>query len=152
MRSLDAESAFRAYLEQERVELDSVAAASAFRLMIGFYLSERADDAAAIEENGDMLLVQWGTYDWGHGPSFEYSMTRQLILAGEDDDDSIYQLALATHFEPSHETDLLTSGDRWCSSPADVPEFEIFIAGLPATSWTNGRSPLRVTLAMDNAG
>lgn len=32
-----------------------------------------------------MLLFQWGTYDWGHGPHFEVDLTRELIRHGAED-------------------------------------------------------------------
>ena len=44
-----------------------------------------------------MLLHQWGTYDWGEGPSFQFDITRQLIsVAGADDD--MWQLSVTLHF------------------------------------------------------
>ena len=54
--------------------------------MLAFYESMRFDDVD-LAADGDMLLYQWGTYDWGRGASFEFDITRQLILgAGEDED------------------------------------------------------------------
>lgn len=50
---------------------------------IAFYGEVRADDVD-LESDGDMLLFQWGTHDWGNGPMFEVDITRQFIRgAGE---------------------------------------------------------------------
>jgi hypothetical protein len=54
-----------------------------------------------------MLSFQWSSYGWGEGSSFEYNLTRQLIInSGVDrDDDAFWQLSLTLHFEPGSETD-----------------------------------------------
>jgi hypothetical protein len=35
--------------------------------MIEFYVDVRADDVR-LDDDGDMFLFQWGTWDWGDGP------------------------------------------------------------------------------------
>jgi hypothetical protein len=42
------------------------------------------------QEDADMLLFQWGTYDWGKGEHFSFNLTRQLIVSenAEDEDGS----------------------------------------------------------------
>jgi len=62
--------------------------------MFAFYRDVRAD-GCDLEQEGDMLLFQWGTYDWGHGLRFEFDVTRQCIL-GDGDDDDITQLHLTS--------------------------------------------------------
>ena len=65
--------------------------------MLRFYGDESVagcrDDGA-----GDMLLYQWGTYDWGAGESFEFDITRQLIFADDEDDDIVecYRIIVGT--------------------------------------------------------
>lgn len=49
--------------------------------------------------HGDMLLFQWGTYDWGSGRRFELSITRQFIENDQQDDCAISQLSLTFKFE-----------------------------------------------------
>jgi hypothetical protein len=48
-------------------------------------------------EDGDMLLFQYGTYDWGKGRFFEFNITRQFIKQNEDEP---YQLSMTLFFEP----------------------------------------------------
>jgi hypothetical protein len=49
------------------------------------------------DENGDMLLFQYGSYDWGKGEFFEFNITRQFIKQNEDEP---YQLSMTLFFEP----------------------------------------------------
>jgi hypothetical protein len=37
--------------------------------MLAFYASDRAADCAGVD--GDMLLFQWGIFDWGSGPTVQ---------------------------------------------------------------------------------
>src|SRR5262245_54775822 len=80
-------------------ELSSLSPAEGIMLMLGFYQDERAD-GCEIDEDGDMLLYQWGCYDWGQGESFEFNITRQFIAATAEDED-IRQLSLKFKFKTS---------------------------------------------------
>ncbi|MEX2581317.1 MAG: hypothetical protein WD342_19830 [Verrucomicrobiales bacterium] len=94
--------------------------------MLEFYRSERVEDCD-LEEDGDMLLFQWGTYDWGEGRWFDLNITRQFIVPSEDEDDEIFQMSASAKFVPSLELDALKSGNTWCHSPDDLSEFSEFI-------------------------
>jgi len=116
----------------------------AIRHMLGFYRQIRAS-GCPVEEDGDMLLFQWGVYNWGHGETYSYDITRQFILS--DGDGEISQLSLTVHFSV---TDLLRSlkeGNRWCGSPDEADEFESFIRDHEATRVIETVQPLRTTLA-----
>lgn len=88
--------------------------------MFAFYRSEKP--AGCDGPNGDMLLFQWGTYDWGTGRHFSLNITRQFIEEGLHGDDAISQLRLDFRFDPSVELDVLGAGNRWCDGPS---EFEV---------------------------
>ena len=49
--------------------------------------------------SGDMLLFQYGVYDWGddHGEHFSFDITRQLIIPNDDEP---YQLNLTLVYPP----------------------------------------------------
>ena len=51
-----------AFYQQARIE--RLAAAEALELMAAFYRDVRAEDCD-LDADGDMLLFQWGVYDWG---------------------------------------------------------------------------------------
>ncbi|HEY6277636.1 MAG TPA: hypothetical protein VIX86_15025 [Streptosporangiaceae bacterium] len=101
MRTNEAEGAFRRYLERRGLVVSRLNAEEAVDTAIGFFESERADDVEA--EMGDMLLFQWGTYDWhdGNGPSFQFELARQFVVAGfapDQADDAMWQLHLTLHY------------------------------------------------------
>jgi hypothetical protein len=50
-----------------------------------------------VDDDGDMLLFQYGTHDWGNGKYFEFDITRQFIKSNEDEP---YQLSMTLFFEP----------------------------------------------------
>ena len=81
--------------------------------MLAFYKEVRAR-GCPVEKDGDMLLFQYGTYDWkmGEGDFFEFDITRQLIR-GTADDDNMFQLRLVFKFKPTRSLRKLQGG-RWC--------------------------------------
>jgi len=86
---------------------------------------EVAPTELLVEPDGDMLLFQWGTYDWGGGRWFEMDLTRQFIAL--DPDAPIRQLRLTMYFHPNAQSDELRSGNRWCHDRADMPEFRTWV-------------------------
>ena len=94
-------------------------------LMLRFYADEPVDGLAD-GDMADMLLFQWGVFDWGHGESFEFDITRQLIFGGSEDED-IFQLSLTFRFVPTDDLRNLPEGNRWCSSRAELEDFRHFV-------------------------
>jgi hypothetical protein len=92
--------------------------------------------------DGDMLLFQWGTYDWGEGRYFHLNLTRQFILDGTGDDESIFQLGFTFLYTPSSALEALRDGTRWCGAPAELPEFQRLrhvVGGISCRTWTSPR-------------
>jgi len=118
--------------------------------MLDFYRQGRAEECL-IDADGDMLLFQWGTYDWGEGESFEFDITRQLTV-GDGEDEDIFQLSLTFKFEPTAPLRQLGAGNRWCHSPEELEEFRKFIYGSPAFSAVRGEVPSDVDLEYGSAG
>ena len=50
------------------------------------------------DNESDMLLFQYGKYDWENEHFFTFDITRQFIKAGEDEEP--YQLSMTLYFEP----------------------------------------------------
>ncbi len=94
-----------------------------------------------------MLVYQWGTYDWAAGPSFEFNVTRQFILAGSDGDDGISQLSLTLHFTPTNSLNTLGAGDRWCNLPSELDAFVAVIRKSKAYRAVVDLTPDHVSLA-----
>jgi hypothetical protein len=145
MNSGDARAAFEGELAQRGLTATTFDAKSLVDLMFDFYTGTRITDAD-LDEDGDMLLVEWGTYDWGTGdrPSFQYSVTRQIITSADDiDDQEMLQLRTVVHYAPSPQTELLGSGSRWCPRPDAVGEFRAWLLGTEATAYALANPSLR---------
>jgi hypothetical protein len=112
--------------------------------MFTFYGSVRFDDVD-LAAGGDMLLYQWGTRDWGEGESFEFDISRQLIL-GTGEDEDIYHLSLTFKFQPTLALRQLGAGIRLCSSLEEVEEFHSFIESSPAMIAVGNATPSDVQL------
>lgn len=146
MKSGDAMHEFERLLHARGASIDKLSVCDGVDAMIEFYRTIRADDCA-IESDGDMLLFQWGTYDWGHGDRFELDLTRQLIRDGAEDDD-IWQLSLTFVFPPNP----ITNGNRWCASPDGLDEFANFVRTHAAYVSASQSTPVRVELDFEATG
>lgn len=143
-----AEEVLEQRIGQRGTTLPELTLAQGIRLMRDFYRDVRADDCK-LDEDGDMLLFQWGTYDWGDGRSFQCDITRQFIGAQPEDeyeDPPMSQLSLTFHFPPSAQFDAIKSGSRWCQRPGELPDFEAFVTGSAAYTSVHAVRPAKVTL------
>ena len=122
----------------------------ALELVLSFYKEARADQCQ-VADNQDMLLFQWGTYDWGGGEHFELDMTRQFIF-GDGDDEDIWQFHVRFRFAPGQGFAKLGSGDRWCKSLGDLPDFTRFIREHPGTAAAASRTDGVASLDYECAG
>lgn len=127
-------------LKQELIPSDGV------RLMLDFYQQSRFENCPA-QENGDMLLYQWGTYDGGSGLFFQFDITRQFIESGLEGDDGISQLSMRFCFYPSPEFEDLKSGNHWCESPRELSSFESYIKNSSAYTKVANRKPAKTEIS-----
>lgn len=117
---------FKRYAGAKARNVSLLTGAEVVDLMLGFYRDVRAEDCDPGTDR-DMLLFQWGTYDWGKGPRFEFDVTRQLMLPHgdpEDVDENLWQLHVTLRLAPSADLRGLGRGDRWCHSVVDLDGFE----------------------------
>lgn len=124
--------------------------AAGFALLIGFYNDVRFEEVD-LDEDGDALLFQWGTYDWGRGLHFEVDLTRQLIR-GRGNDEDVWQLHLTYRFPQSEALQNLGEGNRWCELPADVSAFKTFLMGHPALKAVGAREDGQAEIGYECAG
>jgi len=148
----DATLALERFVAVGGVDLHSAPTLELTEIMIAWYVSERTDDAVPLEEDGDMLLFQWGEYGWGSAPTFQYDLTRQLTSVAEVDDDALWQLSVTRHFEVTDETKGLGSGNRWCYHPEEVAEFTAFVESSAVAAFAREATPLRTEIHLGLAG
>ena len=114
----------------------------AFKVMCDFYASERAE-GAKLDDDGDMLLYQWGVYSFSKPESFRLGITRQFKVHGQNQP---YQLHLTYHFKPTDALRTIGASNEWCPSPTDLPDFQRFIDSSPAFKAVADTKPDRVEL------
>ena len=90
----------------------------ALALMVRFYEGERVE-GVDIDNDGDMLLVQWGPYAEHNG--YTIDLVRQLIAAGQQDAEPT-QLHLRCVITDEDVSDI-AADNVWCDTPAVVPSF-----------------------------
>lgn len=150
MKVASAKKRLLQLIESKAPQLSSLSPADGNALMVAFYQDERAD-GCEIDEEGDMLLYQWGCYDWGQGESFEFNITRQFMdAAGEDEE--IRQLSLTFKFKPRDSLRKLGDGNRWCNSPDQISEFRSFIEASAAYKAVLKVKEAKVALELKVAG
>lgn len=150
MNARTAKEEFEAYVRARGANLQALSPSAGVEAMLAFYHDVRADGCDP-EQSGDMLLYQWGTYDWGSGPHFKFDVTRQLVMPpGEDE--NIWQLGLTFRFAPSPTLQTLGSGNKWCASPTEQEAFATFLRAHPAYASVRARSDAAVELRYEQAG
>jgi len=122
--------------------LDQLTVGRGIDEMLRFYADQRAD-GTTMDEDGDMLLFQWGTYDFVPPPTFQLNITRQFILP---DAEETYQLSLTFHYLPTGQMQALKEGNKWCYRDNGLAAFRDVVNQSEAISATVGAVPLRVEL------
>lgn len=122
--------------------LEALTARRALRAMLGFYVGQRAEDVD-VDEDGDMLLFEWGVYGFTGPESFQFTLTRQFIVTGEDEP---YQLHLTLHFDPDDALRAIPGGSRWCRSPGESSAFGQFVESSAPFNAVADAEPSRVEL------
>ena len=151
MKAAEAPQRFRSILAAAGINLADLTPDAGVRAMLSFYRDVRAVDSQPVDGR-DTLLLQWGTYDSGHGRHFELNITRQFIAPSNesDQDDEIWQLSLTFRFVPSSTYDELGRGERWCEGVSGVPAFTRYIEANPAFKAVAGHRSLQVDLEYEN--
>lgn len=96
-------------------------------------------------EDADMLLFQYGCYDWGGGEAFQLDMTRQFIAS--DRDRSMSQLRMTLYFAPRSDLRRLGWEEVWCRSSDEAAAFRQTVLANPAITVVGERPPLRRQIA-----
>lgn len=137
MRPSDSANILTRFLSHERESSDSDAA-HMFVLFMRFYSEQRATGLSD-GPNSDMLLFQYGCYDWGKGEFFELNLTRQFIVPNGEDDTTISQLQMTFRYKPNERLRDLPRHNLWCRNPDDVDALRRDVLSSPALALTAGR-------------
>ena len=139
MKAIQALEYFHDFIENSGKSIALLTPEIAINLMLDFYSQNRAEDCD-LGKDSDMLLFEWGTYDWGDGLSFTYNIARQFIFSETFQEnnsvwkeDVFWQLGLSLMFDPVDELRQLKSGSKWCESLNEIVDFQGFISICDAT-------------------
>jgi len=125
MQPNESVAALRAFAVGKGIELDASTSREGILTMLEFGATAPCDGCI-----DDVLLYQWGNYDWGSGTYFELNITRQFIEADPEGDDAISQLSLTYRYKPTAELEQLEAGNCWSDGPADFHQFILASAPL----------------------
>lgn len=139
MKPDESLKAFQEFASLKGLDLKASTPRVGFEAMLEF----RAKTACAVCSD-DMLLYQWGNYDWGNGKHFELNITCQFVEAELEDDDAISQLSLTYKYNPSTELDALGGGNCWEDEP---PEFRRFILASASFATVADTKPDQIDLS-----
>jgi hypothetical protein len=145
MHPQNSVKAFTDFAAERGVTVSESTPRLGIELMFAFYQSVTPDGCEP--NDGDMLLFQWGTYDWGTGENFEIGITRQFIELAEEDDEAISQLSLVYRFEPTDELKSIPAGDRWCDGPSEFDLLREFALSSPQVASVESRVVRSVSIA-----
>ena len=145
MKAADSEVVLRKRLTRP---LEQLTVRAGIDAMCAFYAEDPAD-GAAIGNDRDMLLYQWGIDTFNAPESFQISITRQINASGESQP---YQLALIFYFQPNDALRKIDAGNQWCPSPGNLPAFRQFFESSPAFQASADERPDRVELSLDRRG
>jgi hypothetical protein len=151
MKPETAATEFVEFMARRALIRDDLTAEHGVPAMLAYYQEERAE-GCSFEHDADMLLYEWGTYDWGQGQFFQLGITRQLLLNDGGEDEDFWQLRLTFKFSPTDLLRDLRSGQRWCSNPGELAEFESFIRTSGAYRAVAAIMPTAMDLQYDCAG
>lgn len=92
------------------------------------FATEPVEGSEPPEQEGDGLLAQYGTYDWGWGEHFELDMTRQLVFCDGDQYRGMVQLNCTFEFIPVDELRATGEESMWSFAMALDIFFEAALA------------------------
>ncbi len=147
MKPNKAKTRFLERLEAAGLSLDKLTPAEGIEAMLNYYAEERVD-GCVIKKDGDMLLFQWGVYNWGNGPAFEVDITRQLIDRNDEETEP-QQLSLRFRFDPALYPEGVKASNKWCQSTRKLGDFRAFISRAEVMRVVGEQLPARVELRLN---
>ena len=106
-------------------------------------------DALPTTADGDMLLFQYGTYNWqGTGATFQADFTRQFIHHSTTQDNEMSQLSLTFHYPVVATTGIFGAANEWLKrGDAGLTAWKQFVQGTEVYQQLELAKPIRVDLA-----
>lgn len=113
-------------------------------LMLSFYAEVRVQGCDPADDQ-DMLLVEWGSFDWGDGRAFEVDFSRQLTLPAARGG-TVWGLHVVYRFAPTGTIGAIPQGNDWWGSADRIGEFAEGLQANEALAAVAGKEPQSVEI------
>lgn len=144
-------TSFKERLAENNKSVSSLNLAEGLSALIDYYRDARMK-GCRLDEDEDIMLFHWGSYSGGDEESFEVAIARQLIVDSDTSAEAIWQLTLSFEFPITDELLELDSGQEWCYSPKELPEYEKLVLSLNAYTAVESQTPAKVELLYECVG
>jgi hypothetical protein len=143
-------SSFKKYLKDQGIKEKDISLKTLPDLFLAFYLDVPFETIDK-EEDGDMLLFEYGTFNWGQGANFQIGLTRQLIGMHDDEEeaeDYMYQLQVTLFYNPS-EFESLPAFNKWSNEFSDLNDFKNMIVNSAGYQVALSKKAIRLEIMTD---
>jgi len=119
-----------------------------FDTMLRYYAEVRVNGCDPGDDE-DMLLLDWGSYDWGQGRAYEVDFSRQVVLPGRSDE-AVVQLHIVYRFPNTGDLAKVPMGNDWWGSPGSVDDFAEGLKANVALALAADAGPLSVDIYLES--
>lgn len=143
----DAQNLLNRLITEKGLKLEDITLNDGLCIFNTYYHDYRFENCN-LEEDGDMLLYEWGTYSWNDN-LFQISLGRQFISNFADGDEAFKQLHLIFFYpEGTFNKDL--SGNKWFSNPNNTDEIISFVSNQDIFKSLLDSKPVKVEIDFDD--
>jgi hypothetical protein len=101
------------------------------------------------ENDGDILLYQYGIYDWGEGRYFEIDLTRQFYeVFAETEDQQIFQQRVVFYFS-ADKFEQIQPFNSWSNECTDLDDFRQRILDSDGFVAASREIPLKLEVSVE---
>ena len=144
-------AAFADFIKGKGLESNGLSLSSFSKLFIDYYQEVRFEEYSDEEADEDLLLFQYGSYDWGDGRFFEVDFTRQYYkLFSEEGDNEVIQQRFTFYFDPSA-FGTVKAFNLWSHDCNDLTLFESKISQSEGYIAALNYEPIKFKTAVENA-
>ena len=143
----DLESGFAHFAAVNGVDPETDPHAAVFDTMLRYYSEVRVNGCDPGDDE-DMLLLDWGSYDWGEGRAYEVDLSRQVVLPDRRDD-AVVQLHVVYRFPNTGGLAKIPVGNDWWGSPGSIDEFREVLEANVALTLAADAEPLSVEVYLE---
>lgn len=144
----DLQAGFEHFAAATGVDLGGDPHARVLDAMLRFYAEVRVNGCDPADDE-DMLLLDWGSYDWGQGRAYEIDLSRQVVLPGRGAE-AVVELHVVYRFPNTGDLARIPVGNDWWGSAGSVDDFAEVLRSNVAVSAAAEAEPLSLEIYLDS--